>query len=126
VCKPLIAGSRSGGAIHMPGRGGVIQDSIFRRNVAAVEAGAAFIYGSVGPCSDRESERLLLVYGGTRLSPFPPRDRETSACIMRHQGFAPCPALCPLWPCTLNLAMRKQSDNPWTALPLGSAAYQRL
>ena len=37
---------RSGGAIFMPGRNGLIQDTLFRRNSAAVEGGAVFVYGA--------------------------------------------------------------------------------
>jgi predicted outer membrane repeat protein len=30
----------------MPGRNGLVQDTLFRRNSAAVEGGAVFVYGA--------------------------------------------------------------------------------
>lgn len=39
------ATARSGGSIFMTGRNGLVQDTLFRRNSAAVEAGAVFVYG---------------------------------------------------------------------------------
>lgn len=40
------ATARSGGAIFALGRNGLIQDTLFRRNSAAVEGGAVFVYGA--------------------------------------------------------------------------------